>query len=116
MALSWITGAITLIFTASPAQGSMDTHVTCQTQAKSAAVLLYKGCMTGSDEKASEVSRLRRQFEERLKSIQDDYERELKELRDRKKSEARMLGRAIQIEDDQDIPEPIPIKLATDLK
>lgn len=53
-------------------------EVTCRSKAKEEAANIFKGCM--SENKSAQIELIKKDYQNRLKAIKDNYEKELKKL------------------------------------
>ena len=67
-------------------------EMSCRAKAKEVAAEAYRGCVT--DYKSAELDRLKKSYQDRLKALKDNYEREIEQLGGKSKSgkSARLSG------------------------
>ncbi len=108
-------------------------EVSCRFKAKEEAANIFKGCM--SENKSAQIELIKRDYQDRLKAIKDNYEKELKKLSS-KSAKSDKAGKSERIETAQkaqldtsemtidlkqnngratddsimDIPEPMPLE------
>ena len=93
-------------------------ELTCRAKAKDIAADTYRTCI--SENRAAEIDNLKKSYQERLRSLKEDYEKEIQKLggkvktsRNEKKLDS-LLPKAehtfVPDETRMDIPEPIPVE------
>jgi hypothetical protein len=107
-------------------------EMSCRAKAKEVAAEAYRGCVT--DYKSAELERLKKSYQDRLKALKDNYEREIEQLSGKSKAgkNARLNGSrkkqraeespevsndasratndALTDDSRMDLPEPMPIE------
>jgi Skp family chaperone for outer membrane proteins len=89
-------------------------ELACRAKAKEIAAETYRGCVT--ENKTAEIARLRRDYQEKLKNLKNEYEAEVTKL-GAKKSAKRQKQMKLETETDEsqmDLPEPIPVEMSPD--
>lgn len=55
-----------------------DYELVCRTEAKEVAAKAYRGCI--SEARTTQIEQLKKEYQERLKAMKEDYEKEIKKL------------------------------------
>ena len=70
-------------------------EVSCRSKAKEEAANIFKGCM--SENKSAQIELIKKDYQDRLKAIKDNYEKELKKLSS-KSAKSEKAGKSERIE------------------
>jgi len=89
-------------------------ELTCRAKAKEIAAETYRTCVT--ENKSAEIERLKRDYQERLRNLKDEYEVEVSKLGLKKSkksvSQKKKTVAPAEADDSQmDLPEPIPVEM-----